>query len=322
MCHLFRYRALLSLGLLFGFTQLQAASEGAATPVPDAGSVPIKLGEDVVGFYQAQPMEHPLGGEKFRGSNFIHPLKTPSGFTITDFQPCDHLHHFGLWWPWKHVQLGDRQILFWELQGGDGIINATGVEHTDDGLLATADYLDRKHSDGAKVILRETTRIQTSAAEDAPASGYFLEMEISHRVVGDERLIVTPYRYSGFSIRATHVWHKDNSTIATSHGKERYTANASKARWVLVKGDTDTGGNAGFLMMAHPDNQSHVESIRTWDKWHNGAVFVNFNPVMENPWVFEPGNDYVRKYSFYIFDGEISVEDAEVLWKQYVEANG
>ena len=43
-------------------------------------------GNDLV-TYQAFPMSNPLGGEKFKGSNFIHPLKTPSGFTLTNSQP-------------------------------------------------------------------------------------------------------------------------------------------------------------------------------------------------------------------------------------------
>ena len=33
--------------------------------------------------YQDAPLENPKGGEKFKVSNFIHPLKTPSGFTVT-----------------------------------------------------------------------------------------------------------------------------------------------------------------------------------------------------------------------------------------------
>ena len=46
--------------------------------------------------YQAQPLGEPVGGDKFKASNFIHPLKTPLGFTVTQAQPEDHLHHFGL----------------------------------------------------------------------------------------------------------------------------------------------------------------------------------------------------------------------------------
>ena len=59
-------------------------------------------------FYQAEPLSNPRGGDRFKGSNFVHPLKTPSGFVVTDAQPEDHLHHFGLWWPWKYIQVSER----------------------------------------------------------------------------------------------------------------------------------------------------------------------------------------------------------------------
>ncbi len=59
----------------------------------------IKLNQAELLSYQQQPLVDPIGGEKFKGSNFIHPLKTLSGFTLTQSQPKDHLHHFGLWWP-------------------------------------------------------------------------------------------------------------------------------------------------------------------------------------------------------------------------------
>jgi hypothetical protein len=39
---------------------------------------------------QFQPLESPTGGPAFAGSDFIHPLKTPSGFCVTDLQPADH----------------------------------------------------------------------------------------------------------------------------------------------------------------------------------------------------------------------------------------
>jgi len=69
-----------------------AAPQGRITVAVD--------GRKLVG-YQAKPLSKPNGGDKFKGSNFIHPLKTPSGFTLTAANPrSHHHHHFGLWWPW------------------------------------------------------------------------------------------------------------------------------------------------------------------------------------------------------------------------------
>lgn len=69
--------------------------------------------------------------------------------------------------------------------------------------------------------------------------------------------------------------------------------------------------------MGHPKNHTHPERLRTWNNEHGGAVFVNFNPVQDHPWRFEPGQDYVRRYRLFIYDGTIEKEQAERLWKEY-----
>ena len=56
--------------------------------------LPLSVDGKELVFYQASPLANPKGGDAFKGSNFIHPLKTPSGFVVTDLQPLDHLHHF------------------------------------------------------------------------------------------------------------------------------------------------------------------------------------------------------------------------------------
>lgn len=267
--------------------------------------------------YQFQPLENPKGGEKFRGSDFIHPLRTPSGFCVTDLQPADHLHHFGLWWPWKKIKVDGREIITWELQQGEGLIQARRATPTTTGFVAESDYIDRTAPGGPLVVLKETAKVEMADFKTETADGYYLDFEIIHRCATEYPVEVVKYRYSGFSIRASKHWNKDNSTILTSEGKDRYGANFTRATWVLAEGKVPKGGTAGFLLMGHPANFSHPELLRTWDKQQNGAVFVNFNPVQEASWNFEPGGDYVRRYRVFVYDGELSKKQADGLWKEY-----
>lgn len=274
-------------------------------------------GSDLV-TYQAAPLAEPLGGEAFKGSNFIHPLKTPGGFTVTDSEPSDHFHHFGLWWPWKYIEHGDRKILCWELQKGEGLVEAREAEQTPDGLLTRSVYIDRKAPEGPTVRLNETTRIRASRIFDSPARGYYLDLEITHEVAGDEPVTISKYRYSGFGYRGSALWDKDTSTLLTSEGADRDSSNGKAARWIRVEGTNGEGGTAGVLLMGHPENRSHPERLRTWNsRQHDGAVFVNFNPVMSGAWVFEPGQSYTRKYRLFIYDGSLSAEAAEAIWTNY-----
>lgn len=267
--------------------------------------------------YQYQPMENPRGGEKFKASNFIHPLKTPSGFCVTQLQPDDHLHHLGLWWPWKQIKVGDRVINTWELQNGEGLIQARGAKPTQTGFIAESDYIDRQAPGGAVVVLRETTTVDAIDFETEAARGFFLDVEISQRCAAEQPIEVVKYRYSGFSIRATPEWNKDNSTILTSEGKDRYGANFTRATWFKAEGAAGEDQTAGILMMGAPANHAHPELLRTWDKWHSGAVFANFNPVQEASWQFVPDQDYTRRYRVFVYDGKLTKSQADRLWEEY-----
>ncbi|MEM6885678.1 MAG: PmoA family protein [Verrucomicrobiota bacterium] len=277
----------------------------------------LQAGKIQVAAYQAAPLSNPAAGDQFKGSNFIHPLKTPSGFVVTDSMPEDHPHHFGLWWPWKFVEVQGRKILCWELQQGQGIVEAREHEPIGNGYATHSVYLDRQAERGPKAILKETTRITTSPLMDIPADGYLLDLSITQQCAGDQPVTIPQYRYSGFALRATPRWNKDNSTILTSAGKDRYGANKSQAAWIKFEGEADNGSLAGVLMMGHPKNHSFPERLRTWDKWHNGAIFINFNPVQDEPWIFSPGKAYTRQYRLFIYDGTITADEAEALWQEY-----
>lgn len=307
------------------FIRQTGLAGGAALVLPSRAwgdTDPGRIAVDPEGLviYQARPLVHPVGGDAFRGSNFIHPLKTPSGFVITGHQPADHPHHFGLWWPWKHVEIEGRKILCWELQQGDGLIQARENKPISGGVSATSVYIDRKAPNGPREVIHETARIIASPVQQKPVPGYVLDLEIVHRVAVDVPVTVTPYRYSGFAFRGTSFWKRGNSTVLTSEGMDRDGSNFTSARWVLVQGKTDSGGQAGVLLMSHPSNRSHPEKLRTWDKQVGGAVFINFNPVMDESWEFKPGKYYVRRYRLFVYDGQVTSDEAERLWSEYEES--
>jgi sialate O-acetylesterase len=277
----------------------------------------VSVGKNNLVSYQAAPLFAPVGGSKFKGSNFIHPLKTPSGFVITDSQPKDHAHHFGLWWPWKYIELDGRKILCWELQNGDGVVEAKSNKATANGLITESVYIDRKAPGGPQARLNETTEITVSDIMDAPAKGYYLDLKIDHKVAGDQPIKINKYRYSGLGFRGTALWNMETSTLLTSEGAKRPTANGEQARWIRIEGTNGKGGTAGVLMMGAPSNHSHPEKLRTWDKHYNGAIFVNFNPVMGEPWIFEPGKTYTRDYRLFVYDGSLTAAAAEQLWQKY-----
>ncbi len=277
-------------------------------------------GQDRIG-YQAAPLQNPQGGDRFRASNFLHPVKTPSGFTVTQIQPRDHMHHMGVWWPWKYVESQGRRILFWELQRGHGIIEAQRAEATENGFTAKSHYIDRRHPDGPHVLLHENADVQVSDVfETQSANGYFIDLAITHQSTVDHPVTVTTYRYSGFTIRGTELWNNNNSTLLTSEGKDRSNSHTTRARWVRLEGQTDNAENemAGILLMSHQNNFDYPEHLRTWnERMHDGAFFVNFNNVQQTPWIFEPSQSYTRRYRMFVYDGTITPEEADTMQREY-----
>ena len=208
------------------------------------------------------------------------------------------------------------------MQSNEGLVGARRIlEHNSEQdiavFVAESEYLDRTAPAGPRVVLHEKLKVQVEKPVDSPAHGYFLNLSITNRCATEAPVEIVKYRYSGFSFRANESWNKNNSTVLTSEGKDRYTSNFSRAKWVSVQGDVPGGDKAGIILMSHPDNRDHPQLLRTWGEQHNGSVFINFNPVQESPWKFEPGNDYTQRYRLFVYDGTVTAQQAEELWQDY-----
>jgi hypothetical protein len=295
-----------------------AAVLSGAAAADEAGKIEVKSGDAVTFAWQAEPLAHPAGGEKFAGSAFLHSLRTPSGFEWTTVQPPDHLHHFGLWWPWKFIEVDAAKFNCWEIQEGQGAHVARSVKPLSDGGQAW-EFLNetvmKKPGAAPLTVIRETAQVAVAVVGDAQV----LDISLDQKAAAGAVTIVN-YRYSGFTWRGPAAWNKDNSTLTTSAGKGRDEANGTPARWLVVSGPTPTGSASVLLMSAAADLAGMPENLRVWDsKSQNGAPFVNFNPVMEKPLPLDDAHPAVshRKYRVIAADRRIDAATAEVEWRKW-----
>jgi hypothetical protein len=294
----------------------------AETPVERDGRIEAKLGEHAVLTWQAKPLANPAGSEKFAGSAFLHPLRTPAGFEWTSIQPADHLHHFGLWWPWKYIEVDGAKYNCWEIQEGQGAHVArtakTLSSRTNGGLAweFINETLIKKPGAAPVAVIHETAQVAVKVEGDAQV----LDISLRQKPTGSAVTIVN-YRYSGFSWRGPASWSKDNSTMTTSDGKGRDDANGTPARWVLVSGSAANGTASVLMMSAAADLAGTPERVRVWDsKSHNGAPFVNFNPVMKAALPLDDAHPAVsnRKYRIIAADHTLDAADAETAWREWM----
>jgi hypothetical protein len=295
----------------------------SATTMQIVGNEPrleFRHGGNLIFAWQKELMAEPRGGEKFASSAFIHPLSTPGGFVCTTIQPSDHLHHLGLWWPWKFVEVDGEKFNCWEIQEGQGAHVARSVEVLSNKpgkaeWVLQNETMIKKKGASPKVVIHETAQIALTTRVNSTV----LDLSIRQKAVGSP-VTISAFRYSGFSWRGPESWNKDNSTMTTSGGKGRDEANGTPTRWMIVSGP-GAKGMASLLILSAAEKQSGTaEKLRVWDsKMHGGASFVNFNPVLDKPLPLDDAHKAVsnRKYRVIASDHVIDAAAAEDEWRKW-----
>ncbi len=281
----------------------------------------FRNGENLILGWQRQPLSNPAGGGKFAASAFLHPLRTPAGFECTTIQPSDHLHHLGIWWPWKFIEVDGAKFNCWEIQEGQGAHVARSVKILSNKPdLAEWEFHNetviKKPAAPPMSVIHETARVGLMLRADATV----LDVSLHQKAAGNP-VTITTHRYSGFSWRGPFSWNKDNSTMTTSGGKGRDEANGSPARWVVVSGPSPTGVASVLIMSAAETQAGTPEKLRVWDsKMHNGAPFLNFNPVMSTALSLDEAHPAVskRKYRVIAADRVIDASAAETEWRTWM----
>ncbi|MBK6283453.1 MAG: PmoA family protein [Draconibacterium sp.] len=260
----------------------------------------------------------------FKRSGFIHPLYSPEGEVLTRIQAPDHYHHYGIWGPWTHTHIGDRQVDFWNLGEGQGTVKFTGFLTEEEGAIYSGFEALQQHIDfGAKgedqVAMNEILDVR---AWNIGEGVWMVDYTTSINSPLQNGILLDAYRYGGgIGFRATEKWKKDNCTVLTSDSKTRIDADGSFAKWCIVEGESATkDGRSGILFMSHPSNRMHPEPMRVWPLDANagrGDMYFEFVPIRHEEWKLEPKQNYTLKYRMIIFDGKIEAKTAEMYWNSF-----
>lgn len=305
------------------------AGVGDRVDVDDSGeSLRVTIGGTPVLEYRYAPAEVPEGvDEVFSLSGYIHPLWTPQGEVLTRIQPPDHYHHYGIWNPWTQTEFEGRTVDFWNVGSGQGRVRADRViERTSGevfgGFRSLHDHVDYTGLPDEAVALTEQWDVTVWQAS-SDQSAWLIDFVSTLNPATPEPLTIKAYRYQGFSLRATEKWNDETARLLTSEGFDKSDANSTRARWIDVNGVSDVpSGTSGVLFMTNPSNYNFPEHLRIWPVGMNEGVenvYINFNPAQDRDWELEPGRTYALKYRMFVYDGEISAEQAERLWTDYAD---
>ncbi len=263
----------------------------------------------------------------YRRSAFIHPLYSPAGHVLTRIQPPDHYHHYGIWNPWTKTHIDGQEIDFWNLAKEQGIVRFAGIESMQSGsdqggFCVRQEHVQLKGSNAPRTAIEELWDIKASIDNLEDQKVWIIDLVSTLTNVLDVPIELDQYRYGGgLGFRATEQWTKDNSSVLTSEGKTRKNADATRARWCDVNGQTgNKGETCGVLFLSHPENYEHPEPMRVWPESSvngRGEVFFEFCPIRLNSWTLQPNKKYVLRYRMIVYDGKLKPEIMEKLWQNY-----
>ncbi len=262
----------------------------------------------------------------YQRSGFIHPLYSPGQAILTHIQPADHYHHYGLWNPWTKTIVQGRAVDFWNLAEGQGTVRFAGLLGTTSGpvfagLRARQEHLDLTAPNGPLVAINETLDVRTFACNIEGRQMWVVDYTSILHNATNQTIELPQYRYGGgIGFRATPNWNKQNCLVLTSEGKTRNDADGTRARWCDISGGDGKEGSCGTLFISNPANREHPEPMRVWPEdiiKDNGDMFFEFCPIRIKGWQFEPEKEYSLRYRIIVYDGKITSQTAEELWKNY-----
>ena len=294
----------------------------------DKDHITVFSGEQEVLRYRHSLIEAPEGTNPLyrRQGAYIHPLFSPAGKTLTEIQPEDHYHHYGIWNPWTRTIFEGRPVDFWNLADGQGTVRYAGTLATWSGPLYGGFRVHHEHIDftapGAdKTALNEIWEVGVWSTEIDDRPVWVIDYVFTLNCATDSAVMLSEYRYGGgLGFRATDAWTRYTSTVITSEGNTRKDADATNARWCMMEGSTGEGMRSGVVIMSHPANRSYPEPMRVWPEDEAGGIgylFFEFTPIRQQEWQLLPGREYVLQYRMISFDGDLDKDLIDNFWYHY-----
>jgi hypothetical protein len=290
-------------------------------------TVSIQQNGETILRYQIAPKSPSFSTEfDYTRSGFLHPIRSPRGVLLTDDFPVGHTHQNGVFFAWTSTTFRGQQIDCWNRHNGSGTVlskkenEGVDVYHHAKGAVSWTDTLQHigVTTDGAVVILEEARVHRYQPLKDA----YFIDMQTIQTNVSTDTLFINQYHYGGLGVRMSKSWNAVDSThfeqpmrILTSEGINEETANHTRPNWVCAYGKIE-GKLAGLVVMNHPDNFRSPQFVRV----HPSMPYFCFIPTVDAGFLIAPDAQYQAKYRMYVFDGEVSKQKIDEVWRSYAQS--
>ena len=254
---------------------------------------------------------------------YLYPVYTPQGVSVTDESPRDHPHHNSVTVGSDHVNCLFPPLLpEWtdrvEMGNYNLYVNETFQGRSPGRVVAVSMESDEKSEDHLRVIqkLEWQGPIEWAAPDrrilaEETRTIDILPGEVANIIDIRSQLRPTewdlrigPTRHAYFTIRlAEGLREVDGGLLVNSEGRRgAEQVNSRTADWVDGSGPAPHGTNAGIALF-----QRRSAGNVPWYVFDWGTM--NFNPILENSWHIERGNEIENSIRLIVHDGDAQEAD-------------
>jgi hypothetical protein len=267
----------------------------------------LAVGGDPMAVYYTGVRVKPGQPEQNR-ANFFHPLVTPSGVTVTDDSPPDHLHHRGLFLAFTEVTWtgGGKQLKgnFWH--GDPNAKIAPGkVLYARGGPVCAAMAVSHAFTIGTQAVLQ-----QDVIARSARVSDRVNVLDVEYRITpleGD--VVLGPNFYSCLQLRGAAAFNRPDLVFSYDDGKPHRDVDhrndppkeepPASSRWIDETGLVH-GKPVGATVAIH---SSTPKSRLCYSR---GVKGLNLDFLYDAPISVKAGQTLRARYQVYIHDGTVA----------------
>lgn len=245
---------------------------------------------------------------------FIHPLCTPAGSCLTNFEPHDHVWHRGLWFTIKYINNEN----FWEENRPHGTQRTVGmpaVSHLDQRISLYTD-IDWIAPDGKTRVFYEQRQISYQPlTDDAFAMDFVIQLVAQSDLTLERTPFTTWGGYGGLILRGTRNWQQTRHLFPDGSTSERPTG--QRHAWCDLSGKLDGGParSGGFAIFDYPDNPRHPSP------WYGGGKDVNYTNaafLFHEPMFLDTDQSLSFRYRVLVHDGIWDTLRLQSAYESYV----
>lgn len=206
-------------------------------------------------YYQRKPKS--LSGQ-YVCNNYLHPLYSLDGDTLTEEFPDDHPHHRGIFWAWHQIFIGDQNIGdSWEMKNISQEVTGLHTELQDSMARLDLDvYWKSTAWKNGEPFVYEHTTIMVHRTE---ADLRIIDFEISLKAIVPDISIGGSDDEKGYGGFSTRIKMPDNLAFTSVNGAVIPQELQIKAGpWMDLSGSLGAGSQkSGLTILCHPSTPNY-----------------------------------------------------------------